>query len=181
MTIRDSTARYGSVSRAFHWAVAALMLWQFGGMLSEKILGEESPLAAALSANHTQVGTILFLLIVARAVWALVNRGQRPAHGPGLQGYAVRLGHFALYALMLAVPSAALLRAWGNERAFAPFGFQIFAPRSPDEVVGTATAIGSNFHGELAWIMGVLILGHIAMAILHQVVLRDGTLKRMAG
>lgn len=181
MTIWDSTARYGSISRTFHWGIAALMVWQFGGMLSEKILGEENSFAAALSGNHTQVGTILFLLIVARTIWALVNRRHRPPHGPGLQGHAVRLGHGALYALMLAVPSAALLRAWGGERGFAPFGFQIFAPRSPDEVVATATAIGSNFHGEMAWIMGVLILGHIAMAVLHRVVLRDGTLKRMAG
>lgn len=29
--------------------------------------------------------------------------------------------------------------------------------------------------------MGVLILGHIAMALFHQIVLRDGLLRRMAG
>ncbi|CAM3254393.1 cytochrome b [Paracoccus nototheniae] len=179
MTIADSPARYGALSRFFHWAIAALLVWQFGGICSEAILGEDHPLAARLSANHTQVGTILFVLIVCRVVWAILNRGRRPDHGPGLLGYAARLGHFSLYALMLAVPTAALLRAWGNERAFAPFGFPIFAPRSPDQVVQTATAIGSNFHGEMAWIMGVLILGHVAMAILHQVAWRDGTLKRM--
>ena len=181
MAIWDDSTRYGAVTRGFHWGIAALLLWQFGGMLSGRILGEESALAAALSANHQQVGTVLFVLIAARVVWALANRGRRPPHGPGLHGYAVRLGHFAMYALMLAVPSAALLRAWGGERAFAPFGFQIFAPRAPEEVVSTATAIGSNFHGELAWIMGILILGHIAIALVHQLVLRDGTLKRMAG
>ena len=78
---------------------------------------------------------------------------------------------------MLAVPSAALLRAWGGVRGFAPFGFQIFAPRAPDQVVKAATDIGSNFHGELAWVMGVLILGHIAMTLFHQIVLRDRLLR----
>lgn len=180
MQIRDNADRYGAVSRAFHWGVAVLLAWQFGGMLSKTLLGEENALAAALTANHMQVGTILFVAIVCRVVWAVLNRGNRPPHAPGLAGYAAKLGHFVLYLLMLAVPTAALLRAWGGERGFAPFGFQIFAPRSADQVVKTATAIGNNFHGEMAWIMGVLILGHAGIAILHQLVKRDGTLRRMA-
>ena len=177
----DNQDRYGAVTRTLHWGIAALMAWQFGGMLSESLLGDEASLAVALTANHTQVGTILFVLIVLRVVWAALNRDRRPPRRAGLLGHAARLGHVALYALMLAVPSAALLRAWGGERGFAPFGFQIFAPRAPDQVVKTATDIGSNFHGELAWVMGVLILSHIAMALFHQVVLRDRLLRRMAG
>lgn len=180
MAIWDESARYGAISRFFHWSVAALMVWQFSGMLAKISLGRDHPLTGALSGNHAQVGTILFVLIACRMIWAGLNRGSRPDHGTGWQGHAVRLGHVTLYALMLAVPLAALLRAWGNDRAFAPFGFQIFAARGPDEVVTTATAIGDSFHGEMAWIMGVLILGHIAMAVLHQLVRRDGTLKRMA-
>lgn len=158
-----------------------LMVWQFGGMLSERILGEDAALAQALSGNHYQVGTVLFLLIVFRILWAFLNRHHRPPHATGIMGYAARLGHFSLYALMLLVPTAALLRAWGGERAFAPFGFEIFPARSPDQVVKTATDIGGNFHGELAWVMGVLILGHVLMSAFHHLVLRDGAWQRMAG
>ena len=66
----DNQDRYGAVTRTLHWGIAALMAWQFGGMLSESLLGDKAPLAVALTANHTQVGTILFVLIVLRVVWA---------------------------------------------------------------------------------------------------------------
>ncbi|MEQ5793883.1 hypothetical protein LZ686_04415 [Paracoccus sp. NFXS7] len=49
----DNQDRYGAVTRTLHWGIAALMAWQFGGMLSESLLGDEAPLAVALTANHT--------------------------------------------------------------------------------------------------------------------------------
>ncbi|WP_313353010.1 cytochrome b [Paracoccus sp. (in: a-proteobacteria)] len=177
----DRKDRYGTVTKIVHWSMAALMFWQFSGPLCERILGEDAALTKLLSKNHGQVGTVLFLLIVFRMLWALLNRNQRPPHQTGIMGYAARLGHFSLYVLMLLVPTTALLRSWGGERAFAPFGFEIFSARSPDQVIRTATDIGANFHGELAWIIGALILGHIFFAATHHLVLKDGTWQRMIG
>ena len=181
MQIWDSHERYGVISRPVHWGMAALMLWQFSGMLSKITLGKDSALTKALSGNHTEIGTLLLILIVFRIVWAFLNRNNRPPHEKGLAGLAAKAGHLALYALMALVPVTAVIRAWGGEWGYSPFGIQIFAGREPDQVITTATAIGSNFHGELAWIMGALILGHIFMALAHHLLARDGTLKRMAG
>ncbi|MFT3691278.1 cytochrome b [Paenirhodobacter sp.] len=121
----------------------------------------------------------LFVLIVLRLIWAVANRRQRPAHGAGLQGLAARLGHLALYLLMLVVPGVALLRAWGSERAFALFSVAIFPARA--EAVEWTVALAGALHGELSWVMAVLILGHVVMVGLHQAMWRDGTLSRMAG
>lgn len=180
MSLRDTPLHYGTVSRALHWSIAVLMLWQFGGMLSKLALGRDHALTELLAGNHGQVGTVLFVLIVIRLIWAFGNRNQRPAPQPGLMGYAARLGHFAMYVIMLLVPVAALVRAWGGERAFAPFGFEIFPARADSEVITAATEFGNNLHGEFAWILGILILGHVVMALFHHFVLRDGLLRRIA-
>lgn len=180
MQLRDTPARYGTISRFLHWAMTALILWQLTGMVLKVTIGRDHQITNIFTPYHSAIGTVLFGLIVLRVIWLFLNRASRPGHAAGLMGYAARLGHFALYALMLIVPSAALIRAWGGERAFAPFGFEIFPARTPEEVVTGAVAFGNALHGELAWVMAVLILGHIAMALFHQFVLRDGLLRRMA-
>ncbi|WP_283178368.1 hypothetical protein [Gemmobacter sp. 24YEA27] len=36
-------------------------------------------------------------------------------------------------------------------------------------------------HGELGWVFGALLIGHIAMVGLHEAMWKDGTLAKMAG
>lgn len=178
LSLRDTARAYGKITRLLHWAIAALVLWQFLGMGLRLLLGRQ-PIVSFFVGTHQPVGAVLFGLIVLRIVWALANRRNRPAHGTGLLGLAARLGHLALYLVMLAVPSAGLLRAYGGERGFAPFGVPVFAPR--EVPVDWMVGIGDALHGEMAWLLLVLIAGHVAMVGLHEGMWRDGTLARMAG
>lgn len=175
---RDTPALYGRVTRLLHWAIAALILWQFVGMGLRELLGR-TPVVAVFVGSHQKVGTVLSVLILLRLLWALTNRSNRPAHGGGLVGAAARLGHLALYAVMALVPTAALLRAWGSDKPFAPFGFEIFSAKAP--AVGWAVGFGEALHGEAAWLLLALIAGHVLMVAVHQGLWRDGTLSRMAG
>ncbi|MGO4853436.1 cytochrome b [Phaeovulum sp. W22_SRMD_FR3] len=175
---RDTPERYGLISRFLHWGMAALILWQFLGMTLKLTLGRV-PLAGFFVSLHAPVGVLLFLLILARIGWALAMRHRRPAQAAGLAGLAARAGHAALYLLMLVIPALALLRAYGSERAFSVFGITLFpAGGAPVEWMVTA---GQLLHGTLAWTLCALVGGHIAMALLHQALWRDGTLTRMAG
>lgn len=178
LPLRDTDQAYGRVSRLLHWSIAALMLWQFLGMGLRLLLGRQ-PVVSFFVGWHQPVGTVLFVLIALRLAWALANRGNRPDHGRGLGGRAARLGHLALYLVMAAVPAAALLRAYGGERAFAPFGFQLFPAQTPP--VGWMVGLGDALHGEMAWLLLLLILGHVVMVGVHESMWRDGTLARMAG
>lgn len=181
MQLGDTPERYGAISRLLHWSMAALILWQLTGMVLKVTLGRDHQITSTFfMPYHSAIGTVLFCLIVLRVVWLILNRANRPGHPAGMMGLAARLGHFGLYALMFIVPCAALLRAWGGERAFALFGFEIFPARTPEDVVAPAVAIGNALHGELAWVMGALILGHVFMALFHQFVLRDRLFKRIA-
>jgi len=178
LPFRDTPAVYGRISRSLHWTMAALVLYQFMGMGLRAIF-DKQPWLSPFVSYHQPVGTILFVLILGRALWALSNRGNRPQHGRHFFGRAASLGHGLIYVAMLAVPAIALIRAYGNDRAFAPFGFTIFPAQEPP--IKWTVDLGGALHGELGWLLGILILGHVAMVGVHESIWRDGTLARMLG
>lgn len=181
MQLLDSHDRYGTVSRFLHWAVAALILWQLLGMVLKGALGRESALAGVFVGMHGSLGFVIFVLVLARAGWALINLGRRPSYGAGPAGIAAKAGHLALYVLMLLVPGIALIRAYGSERAYQVFGYELFPARPEGQAIEWMVNLGGSWHGFLGWAMAALILGHIAMAIIHARLLRDNTIERMAG
>lgn len=174
----DNALRYGAVSRALHWGMALLFLWQFTGMATKYVLGR-TPVTAFFVGTHVSVGSLLFLLILIRAVWGLSQLRHRPPHEPGPLGKLAWLGHLVLYLLMLIVPVLAVLRALGSGRGYSVFGVQIAA--ATGETIPWMVAPASLLHKPLAWILLVLIAGHIAFAITHRVVWKDDILARMAG
>lgn len=174
----DNSQRYGMVSRCLHWLMALMITWQFIGMILRLILGR-TPLVAFFVKWHPVVGSMLFVLILLRLSWAWFNRGQRPPQGEGTKGLFARLGHAALYGLMLIIPTLGLLRLYGSGRGFSPFGVEIFAATGQE--IGWTIALADRLHGEFAWTLLALVLGHIVMVIIHERRWKDGTLARMAG
>lgn len=78
----------------------------------------------------------MLILSVVRVVWGISQARQRPANT-----FAARLGHFALYALMVAVPALGMMR-----QAEIPLG---------------------NAHGALAMLFLLMVAGHAAMVGVH--------------
>lgn len=176
---RDSPHRYGLISRMLHWAVAALLAWQYMGMAVKIIVGRGSAVVGFLVSTHKPVGTLLMLLIATRAAWGLSQWRRRPSHPGNAVGRLAAAGHAVLYALMLYVPAVALLREYGRGRGFAPFGIPLF-PETGQEVVWMLPLANAS-HALLAWTLLALIAGHVAMVALHHWWWRDGTLARMTG
>lgn len=175
----DTPDRYGSLSRALHWGMAALFLVQFASAAAHFLLPRENPLREALWSLHTPLGITLFLLVLLRGAWGLVNLKRRPAADAGLIGKAATAGHIALYALMVLVPGTRLLAAAGGTRGLEYLGIQLFAPNATETAWMQAPA---EWHGELGWLLALLVVGHIVMAVgWHQIIKRDSTLRRMAG
>ena len=175
---RDTPQRYGRISRWLHWGMALLFAWQFAGMLAKVMLGRDAPLTAALSGAHAHVGLVLLVLIVLRGIWGLMNSGRRPSNGTGWLGIAAWLGHAGLYLLMLVVPLLAALRMLGNNRPFQWFGV-IPLNDGTGEKVEWMVAPASAVHGLLGWTLLALIVGHMAMVMVHRWVLKDDVAQRM--
>lgn len=176
-SIADNQNGYGLVSRFFHWLMAVLFLWQFASALL-RIFAKDTAIYNFFWAAHFQLGFALLVLVLLRGLWGLINLGRRP-HKQGAMGRLALAGHLALYGLMFAVPALALLRAYGGGRGFSFLGMQIFEPTGVQDAALTAPA--NMLHGPLGWILLAAIAGHVLMALVHHFVLRDGTLRLMAG
>lgn len=171
-------ARYDPVARALHWAMAALLFWQLGGMAMKYVLGR-TPLMAFWVGSHASVGTLILLLLVVRALWAVTHWRARPPHGDGPFGRLAAAGHGLLYAAMLVVPLLAVLRMIGGGRPIALFGVTLRS--DPAAPVAWMTAPANLLHGWLGWTLALLIAGHVAMTAVHGLWWRDGTFDRMRG
>lgn len=173
LAIMDSTSRYGLVSRALHWGMALLFVWQFSGA-GARVLLEDTAIESFLWGTHRNVGVLLLTLVVLRALWALANASRRP---PAVSVMA-KLGHLALYGLMIAVPTIALIRQYGSGRPLEVFGVPLMS--GGGERVEWMINLGGLLHGELGWALLVLVLGHIGMAVLHRRLTGHSLMTRMA-
>lgn len=175
--LTDAPEGYGPISRSLHWLMAFLIAWQFASALL-RVYAEDTTIEGFFWSTHFSVGFTIYVLALVRGVWGLINLKRRPKHPRSLLGRAALGGHFALYALMIVVPLLAILRAAGNGRGFSVYGLQLVSAGgvSVPALVEPANAL----HGLLGWVLLALIVGHIAMALFHGLVLRDGMLDRMA-
>ena len=173
LTVMDSSTRYGLVSRALHWGMALLFVWQFCSAAA-RVLLEDTAIEGFLWGTHSQVGVVLMALVVIRAVWALINASRRP---PAVSVMA-KLGHLALYGLMIAVPAIALIRQYGSGRSLDVLGIHLMS--GGGERIEWMTNLGGLLHGKLGWALLALVVGHIAMAVLHRRLTNHSIMTRMA-
>ncbi|MFC7367220.1 MULTISPECIES: cytochrome b [Vreelandella] len=173
LAIMDTTTRYGVVSKALHWGMALLFVWQFSGAAARVFL-EDTALESFLWGTHRTVGVTLMLLVLLRAVWALINTSRRP---PSVSVMA-KFGHLVLYGLMIAVPTIALIRQYGSGRALDVFGINLM-PGFEGERIDWMVNLGGLLHGELGWALLALIVGHVVMAILHRKLTNHDVVSRM--
>ena len=166
--------RYSIAAIILHWAIAALLAFQIAVGWALEDLGARG---FNLFQLHKSVGiTILALTLLRIAVryW----KPRPPAKEGGWQGSLASAVHFGLYAFMLAAP----LTGWAlvsTAKVKVPtliFGV-IPLPHLP--VPAGAHELAEGSHGVIAWIGIALFLLHVAGALRHHLLLRDGLLWRM--
>ena len=172
----DTPERYGTISRLLHWGMAVLVIWQVLKVF-DRIDDGEHWVGQTLVPWHVSIGTLILLLVLIRIGWALRNRRQRPpAPQPPLLGFVARAGHVLLYVALVAMPVTGISLLVGNGFGLEAFGLQLI-PRG--EEIAWLAALGSNLHVPLAWLLIVLVVGHLGAALWHHFVRRDGVLRRM--
>ncbi|MEX7407388.1 cytochrome b, partial [Pseudomonas aeruginosa] len=79
----------------------------------------DTALTRFVGGSHFTLGFTLFVLVLLRGAWGLMNLGRRPPH-LGRLGRAAVAGHGLIYALMIVVPGISLLRQYGSGKGFSP-------------------------------------------------------------
>lgn len=132
-----------------------------------------------LIAWHLSVGTTILLVMVIRVLWRWASPPPpAPAGSPPVLRTAAALTHVALYALLIVLP----LMGWANASSRGwPVRLFGLIP------LPTIAAAGSPFahelgdvHAKTAIVLLVLVGLHVLAALVHRLVLRDQTLRRMA-
>lgn len=172
--MNDSRERYGSLTRIFHWAMALLIVWQ-GLKFFDRINDGEHWVGQTLVSWHVNIGSLLFLLIILRIIWAVTQSKNRPLQDP-VTAILVKLGHFVLYACMLLMPLTGVMYLVGLGYGWSAFGIQ-FISGGPE--IPWMASVGGALHSPLAWILLIMVIGHVGMALIHHFVKKDDVLKRM--
>ncbi|EPC00178.1 hypothetical protein L861_14710 [Litchfieldella anticariensis FP35 = DSM 16096] len=171
----DHEYGYGLVSRFFHWLMALLLLWQVISAALH-LFFDDTPVTDFFFGFHFSNGVLLLCLTLLRGIWGLINLSHRPPHGRGIERLAA-LGHVLIHLLLIAIPSIAIIRAYGSDRPFSVFGVQVFSGRETE--IEWMTNLGGQWHGLLGWVLFALIAGHIAMDFVHTYVWKEPLISRM--
>lgn len=168
-----SVTRYDGFTRLLHWLMAVLILSQFVKLV-EYVDGGEAWFKGTFGPFHGSVGVVILVLAAIRIVWALLQCGKRPAL-TGNGAVLASLGHKALYAGMLALPLTGIFKLVGNGWGLRVFDVQLIAR---GEEIEWMASMG-EWHAPLSWALAIMILGHIVMGLVHQCILKDGSLKKI--
>ena len=170
-------SRFTSLQRTLHWLMAACilaMLFVGVGMVS------------TVAAKYLPLITLHKTLGIAILVLALLRLGVRlrtgapalPADLPEPMKLAAYLSHYALYGLMILMPLIgwAMLSA-ANYPIVLWGGVRLPAIASPSDSLHTLLW---NAHVYLGFAFYALVLLHVAAALFHALIRRDGVFRTMA-
>lgn len=183
MAFANTRTHYGSVTRAFHWVTAALILTAVPlGLIAHNIPLESDAQVAQktlLFSIHKTVGVTAFFVALARILWALTQPRPAALHPDRkAETFLAATIHWSLYASLVLVP----LSGWLHHAAttgFAPIWWP-FGQSLPFVPIDFRVA---EFFAAWHWLFTKILAGslllHIAGAIKHVVIDRDATLARM--
>jgi cytochrome b561 len=174
-------ARYSGLAIALHWLLALAIVGAFAVGLYMTSLSM-SPTRLKLYNWHKWAGTVILALSALRLLWRLTHRPPALPRAiesamPAWQRVAHHATHHLLYLLFFAVP----LVGWAYSSA-AGFPIVVFGVLPLPDFVPVDKALAEAikpWHGWLAYGLATLVVLHVAAALKHQLVDRDGLLSRM--
>ena len=174
-------ARYGATAIALHWILGLSIVavicvgWYMTGL-------PFSPQRLKLYNWHKWAGVAILALSVLRLLWRLTHRPPAlpaavQAAMPRWQQAAHHGVHYLMYALFLIVP----LVGWAYSSA-AGFPIVLFGALPLPDLVGKNPELAEAlkpWHGYAAYALATLAVLHVAGALKHQLIDRDGLISRM--
>jgi len=168
--------RYTRTAIVLHWLLALMIVGSFGVGLYMADL-PFSPSRLKLYNWHKWAGVTILALSAARLLWRLSHRPPADLPMPAWQQRAAHAVHLLLYGLFFAVPLAGW--AYSSAAGFPVVWFGVLP--LPDFVpVDRALAEAIKpLHKLLAFALTGTVLLHVAAALKHHFIDRDGTLQRL--
>ncbi len=175
--VAKSPDRYGRPAQFFHWAIAALILFQIP-LAYYMINLPLSPAKLENYALHKSIGLSIFSIAVLRLAWRwLRSPPALPAGIPGWQMQLARLAQWALYAITFAMP----LTGWMSSSA-ANFPVSLFGWFTLPNLVAPDRELHEQLelaHRLLAYSLFGILSAHVGGALHHHFFKKDAVLASM--
>jgi len=175
-SLHSTSSRYGVGAQVFHWLTVVLILAAY---VLRKGDGYSlySPAADGIRRIHETLGMLVFIVVVLRLLWRLIDRTPVTEPMPGWMAAAANVVQFALYALLIAIPATAVLGTWLEGLPVTFPGFDVAPHIAQARGLGQLIIVVHTTLGNvILWVSGV----HAAAALFHHFYLRDGVFKSMA-
>jgi cytochrome b561 len=170
---RALASRYQPVLVALHWLIALLIIGLLClGFFVLANMPNSDPRKLDILVWHMTGGMVVLVLMIPRLIIRI--RSARPAAattGSPLLDRLAPIAHNSLYVIVFLMIATGWTTGGLISGVFAPNGGSL-----PDTFAVFPTF---RAHAVLAALLAVLIAGHIAAALYHQWVLKDGLLRRM--
>jgi cytochrome b561 len=155
---------------------AVILAWALGTF--DDVFPKGPARAAALFV-HISAGLAVIAFVIARLLWRIVDPPPRPEKTPlgAWMDRAGQLAHYALYALLIAVPVVGIVVQFARGDALPLFGLSDIP--SPWLANRAFARTAKEVHEVLAHALVILAGLHAAAAFVHHWIFRDRTLIRM--
>lgn len=169
--------RYGGMAQSAHWLTVLLLIGSFtlGYVMTDMAM---SPTRLKLFAYHKWIGVTIFALVALRLGWRLfVPPPPLPASMAVWERRLAAVTHALLYGLLFMVPLSGWLMS--SAKGFQTVYFGVLP--IPD-LLGKNKELASlleDAHEVLTCTLLGLVAMHVAAALKHHFINRDGVLQRM--
>lgn len=169
--------RFSPTQRLLHWLMAACLISMF--FIGVGMVSTVMPKYLPLISIHKSLGiTILILALIRLAVRLYNGAPALPADLPEPMKIAAYASHYALYVLMIAMP----LLGWGMLSAGA-YPIVVYGGLRLPPILHESARLHTvlwDAHFYLAFAFFALVLLHVAAALFHALIRRDGVFDTMA-
>jgi cytochrome b561 len=175
--LKDSRSGYGLLSIAIHWISAVLILFLFGLGIYMVDLSYYDDWYHKGPELHISLGLVVLLLMLVRIVWRIINPTPEELSAKRTQNLAAKLVKLGLYAFVFIVLISGYLITTAEGQPASMFNLIKFPVLT--ELSSQNVDLAGEIHEYLAWGIVILVVLHVAGALLHHFVVRDRTLVRM--
>lgn len=175
---------YSPIGVAFHWVMAAMMLFQigYGWYLAWLPAGGDKHLGYQ---THTEIGLAIMALGSLRFFWKSQIKGPETVEEDSFEGRASRLLQNWFYFAFFALPISGWVM-WSTLPGDLPLSIAGVVPfpnlpfdQLSEGLQRSLMQWGATAHLWIVWITTLAIPGHAGAAVLHYVVKKDRVLQSM--
>lgn len=182
--MNDTLTKLSKKTIGLHWIIALMMITMLavGLYMSNLPRGDTK---SFLLLNHKSFGMVVLLLALYRLNWRVRNGFPKPlSEMKSIEKLLAKLVHILLIAGTVFMPISGIVMSIASGSGVAFFGFEIvaFKMRDPDFVRNDfLVQTGGAIHALGGKLLIAAIVLHVAGALKHHLIEKDGTLMRMLG